>query len=683
MDAGLLSSSHASIDAVITWVDGGDSRHAEKLGNYLQSIGGTRPQSASATRFHNAGEIDYCVTSILKFAPWVRTIFIVTDNQIPDIVGKLIGTEFEGRVKVVDHKDIFAGYEEFLPTFNSSSILSMLWRIPGLAERFIFFNDDFFLIQPLKPEDFFRDGKVVLRGRWRLLPERMLHNILFGRWIKPFKKKKSFSFWAGQQITARKIGFTKKYFRLPHVPHAWRISTQQKYFSQHPDVLKENIKYRLRAYDQLIGESLAAHLELRNGKAIVDNELFNIQLKPVQQPLWRIRLKLWWADRNPKAVFTCIQSIEMASEKKRKLILNWLGRRVGKLEEKIMRNRYVFFVSAAYCYGIYRPIQELIWQRGEEVAWFFVDGVTPALTEKEHLLENEQTVKAYAPDVVFGAADWVPHYFPGLKVMLFHGMAINKRADANDVHYKIRDWYDLYCTHAEQDTKIFEKLAKQHQNFYVRKTGWPKLDSLIKQKSTSNNASSAVKTLFFASTFSPDITCAPFIADELKRISLEEGWHIIATLHPLMDSNTVNKFRSLAADNFTFLPPEADLYPAMLKADVMLCDTSSIMYEFMFLNKPVVTMNTRNPGPFLTNVTRVEDVFSAIQTVQTNAQQQLLAAQIECKKLNEFNDGNSSARVLDAIEEILSSKLLPSLKPKPLNLIRKLKLRKRLNYWKF
>jgi CDP-glycerol glycerophosphotransferase (TagB/SpsB family) len=348
----------------------------------------------------------------------------------------------------------------------------------------------------------------------------------------------------------------------------------------------------------------------------------------------------------------------------------------------MMPNRYVFFVSAAYCYGIYRPIQELIWQRGEEAAWFFVDGVTPALTEKEHLLENERAVKAYAPNVVFGAADWIPYYFPGIKVMLFHGMAINKRADANDVHYKIRGWYDLYCTHAEQDTKIFESLAKQHQNFYVRKTGWPKLDSLIKQKAASNSAGASGKTLFFASTFSPEITCAPIVADELKRISLEEGWNIIATLHPLMDRNTVDKFRSLEAENFTFLPPEVDLYPAMLQADVMLCDTSSIMYEFMFLNKPVVTVNTRNPGPFLTNVSHVEDVFPAIQTLQNNAQQQLLAAQIECKRLNEFNDGNSSARVLDAIDEVLSGKF-PPLKPKPLNLIRKLKLRKRLNYWKF
>lgn len=347
-----------------------------------------------------------------------------------------------------------------------------------------------------------------------------------------------------------------------------------------------------------------------------------------------------------------------------------------------MPRRYVFFVNAAYCYGIYRPLQELIWQRGEEVAWFFVDGVKPALTDQEVLLQDEQSVKNYAPDVVFGAADWVPHYFPGLKVMLFHGMAINKRADKSDAHYKIRDWYDLYCTHAEQDTAIFQELSKHHQNFYVSKTGWPKLDSLIKQKNISVKEPSAAKTLFFASTFSPNITCAPLVADELKRISEDEDWRVITTLHPLMDKQTVSKFRSLESDNFIFLAPEEDLYPAMIEADVMLCDTSSIMYEFMFLDKPVVTVNTKNPGPFLTDIARVDGILPAIEQLYVDSEAQRLAAQQECKRLNEFNDGNSSARVLAAVDEVLSGSL-PPLKSKPLNLIRKLKLRKRLGYWKF
>jgi hypothetical protein len=325
------------IDAVITWVDGADPVHAAKLDAYLESVGRKRTGSAGNARFHNAGEIDYCVTSVLKFAPWVRTIHIVTDQQIPDLVKRLQGTVFEQKVRVVDHREIFAGYDEHLPTFNSSSILSMLWRIPGLAEQFIFFNDDFCLIRPVQPEDFFAQGKVVLRGKWRLLPERQPHNIVLGWLLNRFKKTKDFSFWEGQQLTARKLGFAWRYFRLPHVPHAWRISSQSRYFGENPEVLVQNIKHRLRAYEQLIGESLAAHLELRQQSAVIDNRLFNIQLKPRQQFYWRIWLKLWWADHNTNAAFTCVQSIEAASYKKQQLIFNWLDKRIGKLADVLQQ----------------------------------------------------------------------------------------------------------------------------------------------------------------------------------------------------------------------------------------------------------------------------------------------------------------------------------------------------------
>ena len=129
--------------------------------------GSTHAAAADPTRFGDCGEIDYCVASLLRFAPWLRTIHIVTDAQTPSLMERLKGTPFEDRVRVVDHKVIFSGYEQFLPTFSSLSIEAMLWRIPGLAERFIYLNDDFQIIRPVALEDFFRDDGVVLRGKWR------------------------------------------------------------------------------------------------------------------------------------------------------------------------------------------------------------------------------------------------------------------------------------------------------------------------------------------------------------------------------------------------------------------------------------------------------------------------------------------------------------------------------------
>jgi len=325
------------IDAVITWVDGADPKHAEKLNTYLSSIKGGKPKSASKTRFHHAGEIDYCVTSLLKFAPWIRTIFIVTDEQSPALMQTIKGSAYEERIKIVDHKTIFAGYEQHLPTFNSSSILTMLWRIPNLAEHFVFLNDDFVLVNPVYPGDFFRDYSVVLRGKWHSLQGNYLVNQVkkLAKYIatKGDVSKVRPGHRERQKMAAALAGFTKRYFRLPHNPHAWRVSTQQSFYAVHPDVLEENIRYRLRSPKQFVVEAFAAHLELKNGSALIDNSRNNIQLKPAEQFYWRINYKLMQADRNKNAIFCCIQSIESASPKKQKLIFAWLDKRVGRLED--------------------------------------------------------------------------------------------------------------------------------------------------------------------------------------------------------------------------------------------------------------------------------------------------------------------------------------------------------------
>src|SRR5690242_19748159 len=126
------------IDAVVTWVDGNDPAHKAKLEARFGKDVQKHPIGAHPIRFHDSGEIDYCLTSLLKFAPWLRTIFILTDNQVPSIVSALVPTPFADRVRVVDHRQVFCGFEEYLPTFNIRSIMTMLWRMPGLADNFLY-----------------------------------------------------------------------------------------------------------------------------------------------------------------------------------------------------------------------------------------------------------------------------------------------------------------------------------------------------------------------------------------------------------------------------------------------------------------------------------------------------------------------------------------------------------------
>lgn len=323
-----------NIDAVIPWVDGADPAHRQRLDAYLAGHGGARPAAARSTRFHHAGELDWCVAAILRFAPWFRRIHIVSDRQTPALVERLRGTPHAARVRIVDHREIFAGFEHCLPTFNSRTISSMLWRIDGLAERYVCFNDDFMILRPLEPDAFFRGDRVVLRGAWHAQAG---HGLLGGlrRVLKRVRGTQADR--AGnreaQELSARLAGFARRYYRLPHVPYPYRRSTLESFFGQHPALLEGNIAHALRSPQQFLAESLAAHLEIARDGAVLDGDLRVVQLKPGEQKDWRLQAKLREADRDAAVAFACVQSLDQASEALHAQIATWLDRRIGSLDD--------------------------------------------------------------------------------------------------------------------------------------------------------------------------------------------------------------------------------------------------------------------------------------------------------------------------------------------------------------
>lgn len=143
------------IDAVITWVDSADPKwqriKAENPG--LGQWETAKDESMDADkdpRFRDFGLLQYSVASILKYAPWIRNIFVVTMQQ------QLNFGYDSSKVKLIYHQQFIP--KKYLPTFNSNTIEMNIHRIPGLAEHFILFNDDTLLGKMTKPEDFFYRG---------------------------------------------------------------------------------------------------------------------------------------------------------------------------------------------------------------------------------------------------------------------------------------------------------------------------------------------------------------------------------------------------------------------------------------------------------------------------------------------------------------------------------------------
>lgn len=140
-----------NIDIVIPWVDGNDPEWRKLKQQYSGVVEDNSTESNKDSRYRDWDTLKYVFRSIEYYGQWVRHVFFVTCGQTP----KWLNTQHP-KLKLVNHDDYIP--KQYLPTFSSHTIELNLHRINDLSEHFVYFNDDFFLTAPTKPEDFFVDG---------------------------------------------------------------------------------------------------------------------------------------------------------------------------------------------------------------------------------------------------------------------------------------------------------------------------------------------------------------------------------------------------------------------------------------------------------------------------------------------------------------------------------------------
>ena len=146
-----------AVDVVYAWVDGDDEAWRRRKADALARVGAPSEQlretALDASRFRSRDKLRYSLRSVSAYAPWVRHIWIVTDQQVPPWLDQTVPG-----LTVVDHRELFS--EDELPVFNSRAIETRLHTIPGLAEHYLYFNDDVLLGRPVEKELFFASATV-------------------------------------------------------------------------------------------------------------------------------------------------------------------------------------------------------------------------------------------------------------------------------------------------------------------------------------------------------------------------------------------------------------------------------------------------------------------------------------------------------------------------------------------
>ena len=319
------------IDVVITWVDGDDPAHKSKRRKYACSDELDNDDIGGEIRYRSVGEICYCVASILRFAPFVRKIFVVTDGQDQKLDG-FIARNFPDNktpIEIVDHKVIFSGYESCLPVFNSLAIETMLWRIPGLSDRFIYMNDDVMFASKVEPEDFFVGNKLVCyasRMSW--------HFAAFLRWAKHIgRSHKKFGFKDSMLNAADLLGMHGTFLLLEHTPHTYLRDVMETYYSAHPESVLQNISHRFRDESQYNPQELGYLMAESQGRAVIRSSKDNYLYAYPRKKKNYIDGKIREFDAHPNAKFLCINSITNAEPKDVDKVIAWLEKRLGVITD--------------------------------------------------------------------------------------------------------------------------------------------------------------------------------------------------------------------------------------------------------------------------------------------------------------------------------------------------------------
>ena len=339
----------------------------------------------------------------------------------------------------------------------------------------------------------------------------------------------------------------------------------------------------------------------------------------------------------------------------------------------------LFFVTKPYSFPILEPVQQAVTESNcGIVKWFSASSATNYPCPGDQLKSNEEVLN-YNPDAVFVPGNVVPHFWPGLKVQIFHGLDDEVRG-----FYNITGFFDLYCTTGPAMTEKFSIIAMQKKHFLVRETGWPKLDPVYKnrwifgdqkdQLIDQYELNPELPIILYAPTFPRKYTSAQNLLDAIKK--LKNGkYNWIIKFHSLMDKSVQERYKQLENENLRVVD-ELNILPIMAGSDIMITDTSSVAYEFLPFDRPLVTFQAiarKNKGINIQNPT---ELVSAIERSLNNPKEFSTNRKSCLQDINPYSDGNSSYRVLKGITKIIADGSQNVLKQKPKNFIRKYQIHK-------
>ena len=309
-------------------------------------------------------------------------------------------------------------------------------------------------------------------------------------------------------------------------------------------------------------------------------------------------------------------------------------------------------MTKPYSISILEPLQDAIEQDGtSQVVWFGAGSAKHTILPGEQLFNSEE-VYDFNPDAVIVPGNIVPHFWPGIKVQIFHGLGEEKRG-----HYRINNLFDIYCTPGPFMTEKFIDLKNRYKSFQVYETGWPKLDRLSRTSNLNKRKSDfgfdpGKPVILYAPTFSPRYSSAKALYSEIKSMQ-DQRFQWLVKFHSLMNKDIIAEFELLERTSFK-IERSDDILPVMEASDILLTDTSSVAYEYLLMDRPIITFRTTTRSDKGINLFEPVDLRGAIERSLINPEEYSWNRSVYRDMIHPYTDGQSALRVLQVINNELS-----------------------------
>ena len=290
--------------------------------------------------------------------------------------------------------------------------------------------------------------------------------------------------------------------------------------------------------------------------------------------------------------------------------------------------KILLFCENKYAIDILNPIQEYVTDNHlpHEVLWYIHEKKIDAFAYADKVRWTKSIQEAYdfSPEAIFVPGNIVPYYLPGVKIQVFHGYAAEKKD-----HWIIRRYFDTYFTQGPYFTSHFKALAQKYGDFEVVETGWPKQDWIKKnlhryddEKQALLEKSGKQTIILYAPTFSPKLTSLPLpdMKEQLERLAHERNALILMKFHPLTRQEWADEYKAWAEnhDDIIYIDKGENVTKYQLMSDVLISDTSSTIYEFLLLSRPVITIGTLSKEIYWEDIATPETLLKAYDHALTD-----------------------------------------------------------------